>query len=738
MIVTRDTEYLEAGSAGHIIVHPGDHVGVHGFLRGRSLAAITVRVYPTHVAPKSQSFRGTVVSISHDRIDVRVGKQTTHARLTSATPVRTGSRVGSIRDIRPGDRVLIRVTGAACCLVVEHVHIYRHKPILHHLKLKGSLTSVSAGQVVVLSGGKRYAVVVDNKTTIYSGRTRSGPPALITGARVTVYACCAGTPLTATSIHVSLTRATVKSVTVHGSVTATGRGTATVTAGGKYFVVAIAPSTRVDLGSSRVGAPNIRVGDYISVRGPITGGHISALRIHIYPDYRTIHHIRGRIISVTTGAVSVRTRGKALRITITASTSFTIGKNRVSPSGLHAGYRVTVTARLTSPGTYTASAVAAQPPALKVVTVRGVVLAVGVGWVNVMDARGRHWRLTISPGVHPTLHGKAALPGMVFPGVHLTARGAVQGTTVAASTVSVHLTTRTVTGRVVSVASGRLGVRAGRAKAVSMSLPAGIRVSDSGRISPVGSLRVGTFVSVHLYEATRQVLRAASIAVVHPTLDFTATVRATSPQLMLRTSSGDTYVLRLMSSSQLITSRSSLPLQRDDIPLHVHAHLVGVALSDGTAQVKRLSVTLHSRELRGTLGLMTAATLQVHSTEGDILGRILPTTTFAQGSHPMDSTGLVAGDDVTLSGYDTLPGKMIVRAVLVHRRIVGISGQVGALTATGFVLNGADGPHIAVFTDSVIWTGVDRSTLSVGLSVHITGYLRGDASVLLTRVRAGK
>jgi hypothetical protein len=67
-----------------------------------------------------------------------------------------------------------------------------------------------------------------------------------------------------------------------------------------------------------------------------------------------------------------------------------------------------------------------------------------------------------------------------------------------------------------------------------------------------------------------------------------------------------------------------------------------------------------------------------------------------------------------------------------------VDGTVASQTVDGFMLDAADGPHRVLVSGSTVFTGMPTSGPTPGLAVHVTGYLRGDGSILATRVRAGK
>jgi Domain of unknown function (DUF5666) len=248
----------------------------------------------------------------------------------------------------------------------------------------------------------------------------------------------------------------------------------------------------------------------------------------------------------------------------------------------------------------------------------------------------------------------------------------------------------------------------------------------------------GTFVQLKVFEATPQLIHAASIQVQHPLLSFTATVLRVVPQMSVRESNGETFALNIGGSTPILTSVGALPVHFLEIPIGVSVRVSGRADSYGAVNVTTLAVHLRTRTIRGKLLQAGVQSLQVQVANQVMDARVSAAASFLQGSHAMDATGLVAGDDVTVYGYDTLPGKMIARKVVVHRRIVGLTGQVSSITDLGFVLNAPDGQHEVILSDATLWTRVTRTMLAAGLTVHVTGYLRGDGSVIATRVRLGK
>lgn len=733
--VTRDTELLEIGSSGRLTVRNGDHVGVRGLLRGRSIAAITVRIYP--VAPKPYSVKGTVRSMAPSTIVIVAGKTVITATLTVGTTVTIGTRTGRVREVRAGDRVLVRLLPGSGRPSVQHIHVYRSRQPLRHLKLKGTVVAIDPSVVTVRTGGKEVAVRLTAATRTYAGNTRATRTAIRQGARVTVYACCAGRPLTATSIHVSVTVTPVPTRFIRGSVVALSAHGLTLTSGSTSLPIRFIRTTRFELGPRRVSWSAVRVGDYISVRAVVRGSALQARTVHVYLEYRRVRTLRGTVSGTTAATLRLRYRGKTIPIAVSPTTPIRRGRTAIRLSSLRPGERVAVRARLRAPGAYSALAVDAAvvvPPSL---TVRGTVTAVRGGRLEVRDTRGKRYTLVLPRSVRPTLTGRPASPDMLFPGVTVTARGLKTGSVVRLTSLALHLTLRSLKGRIVAVDARSVRIRVGSAT-VRVGLAPTTTVSDAGRRVSVRGVFPEAYARVRAYEASPAVLRAVTIVILHPTLDVPVRIVATSPALRVSTATGDAYTLTLTSATTVTVSPSGIPLKRQEILAGARAHLTGTVRSDGTVQVTSLALRLRSVSLRGTVTVGAGGGLTVASGSQEISVRLSSATSFWQGSRPIARGDLVSGDDITVEGYILTPALILARKVLVHRRLLGETGQVTAVATDGFTLQGADGPHPVIPSAATVWTGTSLAALSVGLTVHVTAYLRGDGALLATRIRLGK
>jgi hypothetical protein len=737
--VTSNTEFDEAGVKGRVTLHDGDHVGVHGFVRGRTIAAITVKIYPSHAAPKPYSMRGSVTSTAHGTLTLSVGGRSVSARWTATSTVTTSSGSAKASAVHAGSSVLVRLQPGKPLPTVVHVHVYGSASPKQHVKLKGTILSDSQGSFVLQSGSRRYTVRAGSGMKVYDGVTRETHPTLPAGRQATVYACCQGATLIATSVHLTAVHApTTTSTLIRGTVTASSTGGLTLSVSGHSTAVTFSRSTHFELGPVSITATGVRIGDYVSVRGTRRGAAIVATRVHVYAQYRETHTLRGTITAVGATTLSLKSRGKIVVVQLAPSAKITRGSRRISASGLRPGDAVTVTARLSAPGSYVASVVVAVVPAPITRDISGTIAQVQGSSLQIVPSKGQ--RVTVHvDGVKVRLStGAAAPPGALFPGVHVRVHAKQSGGAWHATSVAVTLTVRTISGRVMSVGPTWLGVRPGSTTVDHLTVVPGLPVTDGGKHLAASSLHVGAFVSVRVYEASSHALRAVAVTVQHPTLDVPATVVSISTRIAVMTTAGDRYLLHFTHGVPIVTARTALPLTRHQIPGGVRVHVTGVVRSDGGVQVRSLVVMLASVSLRGSVSSLGEKTLTISLQTGSATSAtVVSQTRVTQGASPLVLGDIVPGDDVTVDGY-TIRGGVLARAIAVHRRLLGVSGTIESLTTGGFTLQAADGVHDVRVYSTTIFTGFTSSAdVVVGVVVHVTGYLRGDGVILATRVRKG-
>ncbi|MDQ2745154.1 MAG: DUF5666 domain-containing protein [Chloroflexota bacterium] len=728
------TKLIEKGKVGKLALHDGDHVGVHGFVQGRQLRAITVRIYP--IKPKPFTVRGSVSAIHGTQLVIDAAGRHFSARVTSQTDIRIGSASALVTQLRVGDRVEARLEPAATGDRAVRVHVFRSKAVLHHVTIHGTVIAVTAASLTVASAAGHDVIGLSQSTTVYVGTAVARRTALIRGGSVTVHACCAGQVLLATSIRVLKVKAAVKLSLLRGRIAAVGTAQLRLSEGSGAVTVSLTKTTRYELGSTPIAQRNLQVGDDVSVRGQRHGPAMVAVRVHVYAASRLPHTIRGTVAAVSRGAMSVDARGKLYTVSLSSGVLVTIASNRSSLTAIHAGDTVRVTGRLTTATTLIATAIIASRRPPKVLTVRGTVVT-ALPALAVVDSAGARYTIHLARGVQARLRGGPAPAGALFPGVRVTAKGTVVARVLVASSLTVEVTIHVLKGRVVRVAPGRLDVRT-TSGLHSITLLSGVVPSDGGHRVSLSALHPGAFVEARGYSVPRQPLRALSVSVQHPHLQFSAVVIGTTPLLTVRTSKGETYQLLLTNASTITAGRVVAQLKPADIPSGERVHVAGVVGTDGRLTVDELRVRLHSVTVRGQIATVSSRDLSVDAASGPVVVQPQSSSEYEQGAHSIQRGDLVVGDDVTVYGYTVAHHRVLLRKLVVHRRLTALEGTVGSFTGQSIILDAPDSPHHVLLSDSTIFTGGTSSDIAVGVTLHVTGYLRGDGVVLATRVRFAK
>jgi len=729
--VLQATKLIEKGKVGRLALHNGDHVGVHGFVQGRRLRAITVRIYP--VKPKPFTVRGSVAAIRGTQLVIDAAGRHFSVHVTSQTEIRIGSASALVAQLRVGDRVDARLEPAGTGDTALRVHVFRSKAVLRHVTIHGTVLSVSAASLTVASTTGHAVIGLSQSTAVYVGTTVARRAVLVRGGTVTVHACCAGHALLATSIRVLKVKVAVKLSVLRGRIAAVNTAQIRLSEGHGAVSVSLTRTTRYELDSTPISQHNLQLGDDVSVRGQQHGSAVVAVRVHVYAASRLPHTIRGTVAAVSRSAMSVDARGKRYTVSLPSGVVVTIASGRSSVTAIHSGDAVRVTGRLTTATTLTATAIIASRRPPKVLTVRGTVVT-ALPALTVVDSAGARYTIHLARGTQARLHGGPAPAGALFPGVRVTARGSLVARVLMASSLTVEVTIHLLKGRVVRVAPGRLDVRT-TSGAHSITLLAGVVPNDGGHRVPLSALHPGAFVEARGYSVPRQPLRALSVSVQHPHLQFSAVVIGTTPLLTVRTSKGETYQLHLTSGSTITASRVAAQLKPADIPSGERVHVAGVVGTDGRLTVDELRVRLRSVTVRGQIATVSSHNLSVDAASGPVVVQPQSSSEYEQGARSIQRGDLVVGDDVTVYGYAVAGNRVLMRKLVVHRRLTALEGTVGSFTAQSITLDAPDGPHRVLLSDSTIFTDGAVSDMAAGITLHLTGYLRGDGVVLATRIR---
>lgn len=725
VVTTPDTSVTMSGR--HAVVRSGDHVGVRGFESHGSIRAIWVHIY-SHAPVKPFSIRGTVTVVTSGHITVRSSGKPQVIAVGTGTPVKLVRRKVTLADVRPGDRVLVRVRRRGRLLVAVGIHVYARPE--QHVSLSGTVVSVAGAAVTVKTVTGQQTVHIPPSAVIYLGASRTSLSTIRPGQSVRIYACCTGAPLFATSIHIRRTTRHVVSTFLHGTIRSLAARSISILVAGRTVVVATNPNTRYLIASLPARSSQLRIGDEVTIRVHKLQTGFLAVRIEVPVASRTPHTITGTVVSRSGSTISVLARGRRYILDFSGHPSVTVGGAPVGVGALRVGDRVHVTGLLRGTTLFVTALSASRPvPAIK--TVRGTIVSVRGQELVIVDGAGAHHTVWIPRNVRPTVAGEPDSRAL-FPGARVTVRGTVSGSTIQARSLTVSVETRDVTGRLLGVAGGTVQVEA-RGRPVIVDLGGAPSAVDSGKQVPSRALHVGAFIEVHGYAATGEPLRAISIRVLHPLLDLRGTLFIAASGYTVRLTNGDRFRLHLSSGTHVVNELKPLPLTVDDIPAGSAIHVTGRARSDGSLSATSVVARLSSVTLRGTIAGITGATVSVSAGTSTESVRVDGGTPITQGSQPLQLSDVVVGDDVTVEGYQ---GRIAVlaRAILVHRPLVGITGVVQATGSGGLTLSTSSATVRVIVTATTIVTG----SVAIGQSVHVTGYRRGDGVILATRLHVGK
>lgn len=724
------TQVTEKGQSGAVTLRNGDHVGVRGFLTGTTMVAMTVRIYP--VKPKPFTIRGTVVSVSSSSFVVDTGYGVVTIKITPATTGNVANGVALVRSLSKGQRVEVRVVGTGV-LTAVHLHIYVTRAATHHVTVIGTVSSVGRGTISIDTGGSHVQVAITSSTSLIMGTSHVSQSALHPGMYVTVHACCAGKPLSATSVRIRKPKPP-HAVLVRGVVRSVGSGKLILSSGGKEIICTVSSSTRVTAGSATSSLSAVKAGEQVSVRGRPYGSTLAASSVHVYATSQHSKTVIGTVVSVKGGVLSVVTStGERWSIQPARGAPVMRSGRASSVGAIHPGDRIH--ARGVQKGsTLLATSVAVTAAKVKVMTLHGVIARLAPGRLVVTTTVGGSVNVTVPRGVVPLLHGVAAPAAALFAGARVTIRGTRVGSSFTARSVSVEVTARQVTGQVLSEGTGWMRVGRGTAVSVLVDLWSGVRITDAGK--KVGSVHRSAWVLVNGYDVAAGHVHPSSIAVQHPAVQLSATVVSTKGTLTVVTSSGTTYVVRVHAGVSVDVGRYGLSVGIADLPAATRLHISGVMQSDGSVLASSINALIRSSILRGNVN-STTPHLTVDVAGMALTMRLAAGVMVVQGSRASSIDDLVLGDDITLHGYLLAHNVVLVRSIDLHRRLAAFDGTAASLTPDGFILQAAGGTARVIVSASTLISGIAPS-VTAGATVHVTGYVRGDGVIEATRIKIEK
>ena len=715
-------------------VKEGEHVGVRGFLRGRTLTAIHVTIYPAKSRPTTTTLQATIVAVHLPAITIDAGGKRVQVEVTSSTDIRIGSASGSSRQLHAGQRILVRLESQDRVWVALSVHVYASQVRGTHVVLHGSVVSVGGAGIVVTSGSQRYDIGINAKTAVHVGRTLGAMRSLHAGQTVTVYACCEHGPLVATSIHIDKTASSTSATsTIRGTVVAIHGNTVQLKVSSGPSTIVLAKSTVVELGSTPLKAGGIQVGDDVSVRGTRSGNLIVASRVHIYVASRAVHRVEGTIVSLSRTALVVRsTTGARITVLLPRGTPITLSAKPAAVTLLRAGDTVRAYGRYVEPTTLIAQRVlASRPASASPRSIRGVITALPGAAILVSTSAGARYRVVLGRGVRVLWNGKAAPPIAIFVGERVDAKGTLSGTVLTATSVTVTVTPRAASGRLLQVNRATLTVKGTRGTTLRVQMVKGTVIRDGSHRLDTAMLHPGSFVKAVGFEAGTNVIRAETVRVEHPVLSIIGTLTLKSGGGTVATSDGQIYLIRFDGQSQISSERTHIPLQPVDVPNGAYVHVTGKVNANAELVVADMTVRLASVTLRGHVVSLGQQSVSVQAGTVTSAVRLLDTASVLQGTHTMTLPDVVVGDDVTVYGYRTAGG-VLARELLIHRARITLTGTISQITATGFSMAVAGTSYTVVVTAD---TALSGSVPVLGSAVHVRGYRRGDGTILAASVQ---
>ena len=471
-----------------------------------------------------------------------------------------------------------------------------------------------------------------------------------------------GQPLRATSIHVRRTVTTVKSVLLRGTVTGLSSGKVEIANGTKSLSVATDGSTTYELGTAPIRPSDVRIGDLVSIRAIPTAGGYRAERVHIYVSSRAVHTLRGTVVSVRSGTLSLKTSaGSRWQVELADGAHVRRSGRAAALSSAQPGDTATVRGQERPGNKVVAQEVDITPRVIPIVTVRGRIVSVQNGVLLIVDAHGIRQAVRAARGVRPLLHGTPAPASALFPGAHVSARGRRTGSTLIATSITLSVTARSLDGRVDRVWRTGLAMRSHSSTDIRVDFAPGMQAQDGSHKFAPGSVHVGAYVLLDGYEEDSGGVWGTSIRLQHPFVDLTGLVVTAGNSPTIQTSTGERYALKFPKGAQLSVTRYDLTVQAADVPAQTHMHIGGTVASDGSIAVSSATVTLHAEIIEGTVASLTSRALSVPTAGGPVNGRLIAGTTVTQGSHDSSVADLVVGDSVTVHGLILAGSVLLVR-----------------------------------------------------------------------------
>src|SRR5579884_847172 len=510
--VSKLTGYWEAGvRIKPSAVQVGTHVGVRGYLKGRTLRAIKVTVYKTKggSTPRGSTIRHAVVgSVGRTWIEVSYAKQHWRFVVNARTIVKERNRPGSVTSAKPGQLAHIRyyhsggrLTALRVTLLV--IHVRQPKSHFEHgtvwrLFRGGFTLETIAGHA--LSVSYRHAVSVGEIVSV-RGYEQKGRFIALSVRRIK--------------------KLPVKTHVIRGTI-ARIQGTALRVRESKQTVIfQLQKATKIEVGLHVKSVRSLRSGQYVYVRFWWQGKSRIATTVHVYSSKSVkTHVIRGTIARVRGAALTLRQSKQTVIFQLQQATKIEVGLHVKSVRSLRSGQYVYVRfwwqgkSRIAK----TVHVYSSKSGHRKTGKVRGILVSLRQG-VVVVRAAGRSVSVQVPAAAHIREGSKPASASALQAGQDISVHYFFSGSTRIATSIHIYASGgkgHTVTGTIVRVQKGRVELLdRGRIRILYVSHST--VVSHNGQSVSEKALELGERIKVTGPEDHQGRLRAGMIDILPPT-----------------------------------------------------------------------------------------------------------------------------------------------------------------------------------------------------------------------------
>src|SRR5579884_1603399 len=493
--VSKLTGYWEAGvRIKPSAVQVGTHVGVRGYLKGRTLRAIKVTVYKTKggSTPRGSTIRHAVVgSVGRTWIEVSYAKQHWRFVVNARTIVKERNRPVSVTSAKPGQLADIRyyhsgsrLTAIRVTLLV--IHVRQPKSHFEHgtvwrLFRGGFTLETIAGHA--LSVSYRHAVSVGEIVSV-RGYEQKGRFIALSVRRIK--------------------KLPVKTHVIRGTI-ARIQGTALRVRESKQTVIfQLQQATKIEVGLHVKSVRSLRSGQYVYVRFWWQGKSRIAKTVHVYSSksgHRKTGKVRGILVSLRQGVVVVRAAGRSVSVQVPAAAHIREGSKPASASALQAGQDISVH-YFFSGSTRIATSIHIYASGGKGHTVTGTIVRVQKGRVELLD-RGRIRILYVSHSTVVSHNGQSVSEKALELGERIKVTGPEdhQGRLRAGMIDILPPTSRgsgAFSGSITRLHRGKLTIRLSVGPVITTQLTRKTRVTARSRGIPQGWLFAGPAVTTYV------------------------------------------------------------------------------------------------------------------------------------------------------------------------------------------------------------------------------------------------